>query len=664
MIAGRRDFIEDLRAGLPWGEWIFPGVLASLLSLSCIGLTYLWDDYAFLNNILRLQLLDFLPDPTDAFYRPLSRGLYFSILSAARESGPLLGHVINVIVLALIACLVGSLGTRLGGRRVGLCAGILFAGLACVPTLVAWTCCSQDLLAMLLVMLALQCRLSGRRWAALGCMALGIASKETTMVVIPAVLATDWVLRRPARGFRRETAAYALLVVAWAAIHPAMKILLARGFRAGGTGYVGLASPLETLKHAATYVLEVCNLRVGVLDISWSRWEVSGLIAALIGAIVGAWYLLDERRGAGKNSRVESRTTGTVTSIRPVVVMGLLLALGPWILTSAMVLGTSQYYAAFPGMGTSLVLGAFLSRRPRRLAVLCIGVYLSMGLWSRATEMKSAYLTESDLRISSGAHVRLWKAMLQLQPTIPSGSQVLISVQAHGRLRVYHQVYSYQMPCLWYRDPTLAIRKPENRKAGSAQEFLFSVPQNLDIVRIDPFTYQTTSSSGRAPAYLTVEQALRTYAVGLAATGETDAAARLLVEMPEIDRSYEMFHHRMAVMFLLADGRDEDAAKLMAGIPPATRDWRIDNLIPVLAQQPTSRNFDSAGLRAFGVDSTDADALRRITGSYLRWRYPDPAGRFARRLLALVPRDSTGIAAAAVWDSASTARSRGRIRED
>jgi len=43
-------FLTDIRAGLPWGTWAFPGALVLLLSIPCIGLTYLWDDYAFLNN--------------------------------------------------------------------------------------------------------------------------------------------------------------------------------------------------------------------------------------------------------------------------------------------------------------------------------------------------------------------------------------------------------------------------------------------------------------------------------------------------------------------------------------------------------------------------------------------------------------------------------------
>jgi len=648
----RSSILDDIRAGLPWRIWAFPGALALLLAIPCVGLTYLWDDYAFLNNALRNRIWDFIPDPSDVFYRPLSRGVYFAILYAMRDAGALVGHWINIVTLALIACLVGSAGARLGGKRVGLCSGVLFAGLACVPTLVAWTCCSQDLLAMLLVMLALHFRMSGRKVAAFTCIALGILSKETAVVAIPAILAVDWIRGCSTKGYWRELGSYALLVAVWASIHPGIRTLAGRGFRPGRTFYVGLAGLIDTLKHAGLYIAELCNVRVGAIDATWTPWETALLVVTVILGSTGVWYLF------GKQARVAH------TGRSQAVMLGGLLAIGPWLLNSAMIIGWSHYYAAFPGLGTSLILGSWLARKSRVVGVGIISLFLVLGVWSRATEKKDAFLSEGDLRVSSDAHKKLRTAMFKIQPTIPSGSQLLVSVQAGGRVRVYGQILAYSMFDLWYRDPTLVVRKPENRKAMDAPEFLFAVTQSLDVVRIDPVTFQTTSASGSPPAYLTVEQALRTYAVGLAASGETDAGARLLVDMPEIDRSFESLHHRMAVMFLLADGRDDDAKRLLAGIPPATRQWALDNLPAVLAQQPAKRNFDAAGLRAFGVDSTDVDALHHLTTWYLRWRYPDPAGRFADRLLALSLGDSTGLAAVALRDSALAYRAKARIRDD
>lgn len=642
---------DDVRGGLSWKVWAFPGILVFLLSIPCIGMAYLWDDYYFLNNAMRLRLWDFIPDIRDAFYRPLSRGVYFSILSAARDSGALLGHWINVLLLSLTACLVGAAGARLGGKRVGICSGVLFAGLACAPTLVAWTSCSQDLLAMLLVMSALHCRMSGLKAAALVCFALGVLSKETAIVTLPAIMLVDQLDGRRITWPWREVVPYTIFLAAWASLHPAVKILVARGFQPGGSDYVGLAGFGESLKHAGMYLMEFCNLRVGALDVTWTPWEIAVLVASVIGAVAAIWQVFGSADRAAGSSRQPLR-------------VGVLLSVGPWLLTSVMIIGWWQYYAAFSGLGTSLILGSWLADKPRRVVTALVAPFLILGLWGRASETKARYLTESDFRVSSDAYKKLRASLFKIQPTLPAGTQLLMSVQARGRARVYFPIYFYNIPSIWYRDPTITVRKPEERTAVNAPEYLFAVTQDLDVVRIDPFTFEVASASGQTPDYLTVEQALRTYAMGLAGSGETDAAARLLVEMPEIDRNFESLHHRMAVMFLLADGREEDARKLSAGIPAATRTWALDNLPAVLAQQPPNRLFDNVGLRAFGFDSTDVDALRHLTNWYLRRRYPDPAGRFAERLLARAPGDSAGIAAIAVRDSVIAARAKVRPRED
>lgn len=631
--------------------WLTPALLVTLLCIPCLGLTYLWDDYAFLDNAMRARLWDYLPDASDPFYRPISRALYFSLLSAAREGGEILGHQINLAVLAAIAMLVAGLGARLGGARAGICSGAVFAGLACVPTLVAWTCCSQDLFAMLLVLLALHARLSGRGIMAWICMALAVLSKETALAAIPALLLLDHARGIAPSRLRKDAAAYLLLVVLWILIHPGIRTLLGRGFQPGSTGYVGLGRAVDIAEHAGLYVLELVNLRVGKFTNTWSSMETLGLALTAIGAAVAIYFLLNDRP-----------TTGI--RIRPAIVAGIALAAGPLVLTSAMILGWGHYYAAFPGIGAGLVFGGLLATRPRAVAAACIAIFLSLGLWCRASDLEDDFVTENNLRISSDAHRKFRESLFRLQPAFPPGSQLHFSVQASGRARVYHQVYLYQMPSIWYRDPTIVSRKPENRVLGTSPEYLIAVLPDLDVVFIDPATGQVASASDRPPHYLQIEQALRTYAVGLWGSGETDAGARLLVDMPEIDRNWEAFHHRLAVAMLLADGRSEDAQSLLAGVPPAERDWALRNLPAILAQQPRTRNLDAYAMAAFGVDSTDAGALRVLSGWLLYRGYYEPAGRIGTRLLGVAPDDQLGKRTIAARDSVRLALSRVRIREE
>src|SRR5436853_4494730 len=61
----------------------FPAAIAGFLVIPVLGFTYIWDDYGFLTNAIFYQLHDWLPDPADPFYRPLSRGVYFTLLGLA-----------------------------------------------------------------------------------------------------------------------------------------------------------------------------------------------------------------------------------------------------------------------------------------------------------------------------------------------------------------------------------------------------------------------------------------------------------------------------------------------------------------------------------------------------------------------------------------------------
>lgn len=637
------QFHNEVLGGLSWQAWAAPGVFVFLLSLPCLWFTYLWDDYAFLNNVLKLRLSDFLPDPSGTFYRPISRWLYFTILYAAREFGPFLGHLINIVALSLTASLVAGAGARLRGPRTGVLAGFLFAGLACAPTLVAWTSCSQDLLAILFVMFALHCQLSGRNTAALAFAAAALLSKETALAAIPVLVLVDWTVNPAAGRVRRHLVSYLLLVAAWVLVHPGIKTLLSRGMKLGATGYVGLQGPTEGLAQAGAYVLELANLRVGKFAPTWNTLEF--LIVAVAVTVASVWLW-----------RALGSLSPSVRARRPILILGSLLTVGPLILTSVMVRGSSQYYAAFPGIGSCLLLATWLDNRRRTVVASLVTLYFVLGLWSRASEMETSYLTESDFRISSGAHKKLQASLLRIQPAVLPGSQLLFSVQAHGKLRVYHQVYAYQMPRLWYRDPTLIVRKPEDRVEIDGPELLFAVSPDLDVIKIDPYTYAAVSANGRPIDYYVAEQALRTYAMGLAGVGKTDAGARLLVEMPEVDPSFEILHHRMAMMFLIAAGRGDDARRLAEGIPRTPKEWALGNLPAVLSQQPRRRSFDGAAMKAFGIDTTDVSALRELTEWFVSRGYFDVGGRFGDRILALAPGDRLGFRATSLRDSVETAR--------
>jgi len=106
-----------------------------VLSVPCLGLGYIWDDFVFLTSHESGARL--LPDPQATFYRPIPLGLYFGVLYFLDPSNGALGLVLNLAALVGVIVLLVLLVSSLCGRRAGLLAGLLFASYGQVPSLVA-----------------------------------------------------------------------------------------------------------------------------------------------------------------------------------------------------------------------------------------------------------------------------------------------------------------------------------------------------------------------------------------------------------------------------------------------------------------------------------------------------------------------------------------------
>ena len=66
-----------VQSGAQAGRYLFflPAAVAIVLCIPVMGLSFIWDDYNFLTHAMFYQLHDWVPDPTDPFYRPMSRGV-------------------------------------------------------------------------------------------------------------------------------------------------------------------------------------------------------------------------------------------------------------------------------------------------------------------------------------------------------------------------------------------------------------------------------------------------------------------------------------------------------------------------------------------------------------------------------------------------------------
>jgi hypothetical protein len=208
-------------------------VLAALglgaLYADAVRVGFLNDDYLFLEEARTRPLLDSLTrlGALANYYRPLSRQLYFEILTPLAGGSPLVFHLVNAalftIALALLADLL-FVFLPATGVMVG---SIFFTLLPLQRVNLMWISCSQDLLALVLVLASIALFRRGRDgWACLAYLG-ALASKEVAFP-LPLVLA-GWMILSPPRagdpasgpsaaGVARRIAPFALVGVLWLAV--------------------------------------------------------------------------------------------------------------------------------------------------------------------------------------------------------------------------------------------------------------------------------------------------------------------------------------------------------------------------------------------------------------------------------------------------------------
>ena len=298
--------------------------MAALVS-PCVALSYLWDDYQFLGNALAFRLTDILPDKSDYFYRPISRGLYFVLLDSLGRYGALIGHILNAALLLIAIALLFRFVERLVNSRVAMCSSLAFASLGTSPTLVAWISGCQDLIAIVLVLAAFNLQAAGRIAAAIFAAALALLSKETTIALIPILACFDWITGKIRRPSSRALLSYTTLVILWVLVHPGVQKLLSRSLQSGATGYVGLEHPERWPVHLGKYLLTMVNVPLGSPSL---LWRVNYLIALVLGASLLFVGILVVSDGETSNN------IKMATSRRRVAILAALMTASPLLLTS------------------------------------------------------------------------------------------------------------------------------------------------------------------------------------------------------------------------------------------------------------------------------------------------------------------------------------------
>lgn len=606
-----------------------PPLVAILLSIPCFRFPYMWDDFVFLGIAQTFRISYVLPNPESIFYRPVSREVYFGLLSLLHTSSAFVAHLLNAALLTAAIVLLMSFATRLCGRRIGILSGLVFASMGVVPVLIGWIATAQDLFAIVFVLVALRLQQERRPGPAALAMMGAALSKESALFVVPVLVLYPWILgTRPYRLWR-QTLWYGAAVAAWAALHPGLRLLAARGFRGQGTSYLAVDSggKMESLWKS---VLTLLNLPAGGLETPWPPDKTQVLILAGLAAMIAVWKL-------GRRGR-DVRSMGAGHSPARAAALVALVAVLPTLFTTAVVRYWAPLYSALPAIGSSVLLAMLLARlRPRYIGIAMAG-FLVLGVWSRGLRDAPLLMHEENLRQTAGGLTRVERGFKRLHATFPSGSTVYLSVLTTGPGGVGHHLRELNALRIWYSDPTISTLRFTDRRRESGPEFLFWVSSTLDVVEIDPRTLEP-HSSGEKPSYPEYQKTIRHYTLGLAGAGLADRAVSILLGMPKMIQQDAMLDRRMAAMVLLAEGREAEARPIINSTPAFERADAIGLIGAMLAQPIRGKDFVEPALAAFGFAASDMAARREL----MRWmadrKYYPGAVPVATRILALQPGD-------------------------
>lgn len=634
----RRSRPQPARAAsspITW-RWaiLIPTVTAVLLNLPRLTLGYFWDDFLFLTGRGHGGPTLFLsPDPHAAFYRPISQGLYFMFLGAVDPTSGLIGHIVNLLAMVSAIVLLVLLVSDLAGHRAGLLAGLVFASYGHAASLVAWISCSQDLFAIVLVLAAFWLRNRGQEIAALACAGAAVLCKEPAIAAFPVLVAWDWILGRPSSRWRLRAVAYASVVLLWAAIHPGIHLLAGRAFQSGATGYVGIESPERWGTYLLRYVMTLLNLPPIGFTTPWPD-ELSLASAAALVVLVTALLMFD--RGAATSSH-----SSAPTDPRRVASIGLLFALPTLLMPTLLVRHWAPYFACIPAVGVAIAAGPWMARWSKSVVVMLLAVFLLFGVWCRGiVAPQEPVWSESVFVGAARAATRVHENFRSVFPGFPRGSQIVAATASTGVRGINGTLIDNQALQVWYRDPTLQTVTTLNREPGAAAEFLVRITTDLEVIAIDPDTGRIRTSGGGQPDWVEIGRPLRNYAREVAADGDADRGIRALDTLSKLEPpGARPYNRRLVAMMLLAAGRRDEAAALLAVTPAFPRSDALGLVRRLLAEASSSEKLDLAAFEAFGLSAGDPETLRWVMREFRREGALGQAAWWAGRVAQLVPAD-------------------------
>ncbi len=274
------------RVALRGAEWTAAAlILVGAGLLQCVGIRkpFFADDYLFLEQVRGRSLPAALlsADPLGNFVRPVSRQLYFWILSRAGGESPVVFHAVNLAIFLASLLALHAIVRRMLGRvpAAMALAFVAFHYAADVP--LRWASGSQDLLAVLFATLCVQLQAKGRWVLAALSLLLALLSKEVVAgAAFVAIIASHAAGGSWRDALRRGTGLIGVTVAwgAWWLFSMSRRPMAAHGLAPGA------GNALAAFVHLPQVAL-ACEVRLGGQALG--HWSVLAVLpAALAGVAV------------------------------------------------------------------------------------------------------------------------------------------------------------------------------------------------------------------------------------------------------------------------------------------------------------------------------------------------------------------------------------------
>ena len=300
------------------------------------------------------------------WYRPLSRELFFKLVVAAGPASLPLAHALGLACAFMCAWLLWRVGRRLAGDAAAAVAALIFLSYGYTKYLASWASGFQDLLPLLLILVALDAHLRKRHTVALLVATLAAFAKESGFLAFPLLIACAFLCgdERPGRGWVARLIAAGAVAIA---IHAAVRFTW---HTAGGT--IRTAAVVERLPTILGYMLEGFVSRPAP-----GKWSLA--LAALAG--VGAVLLISARpTPAAKHPPGPERSLAGGTTFTAIAAA---LGLAPVIAAHVLHLTYANGYQAFPAVPwIALLFAQAVTRLPAPLWRTAVPLLVAWNVWA------------------------------------------------------------------------------------------------------------------------------------------------------------------------------------------------------------------------------------------------------------------------------------------